>query len=82
MQRDQRMSPGASSPKGGLELFAAAESVGAGEHGVAPKSVSYCEETVSTLRPRRRRAARTRRPFAVDIRLRKPCVRIRRRLWG
>ena len=35
-----------------------------------------------TLRPLRRRAANTRRPFLVDIRLRNPCLRARRSLLG
>ena len=39
-------------------------------------------ETVSCLRPFLRRAERTRRPFLVCIRRRKPCLLMRLRLWG
>lgn len=39
-------------------------------------------ETVSRLRPFARRFFKIRRPFFVLIRLRKPCVRFRRRLFG
>ena len=39
-------------------------------------------ETVSFLRPRARRAAKTRRPFLVDILSRKPCLFTLLRLWG
>jgi hypothetical protein len=42
----------------------------------------FSEETVSFLRPRERRAAITRRPFAVDMRSRKPCLFRRLRLEG
>ena len=38
--------------------------------------------TVSFLRPCARREAKTRRPFFVAIRARKPCLFTRRRLWG
>jgi hypothetical protein len=38
--------------------------------------------TVSLLRPFRRRADRTARPDLVRMRTRKPCVRLRRRLFG
>lgn len=34
------------------------------------------------MRPFARRRLRTARPFFVFIRERKPCVRLRRRLWG
>jgi len=40
------------------------------------------EETVNFLRPRRRRDARTLRPFAVDILSRNPCLLTRLRLEG
>lgn len=39
-------------------------------------------DTVRDLRPLRRRAARTRRPLAVCIRRRKPCLLILLRLCG
>lgn len=39
-------------------------------------------QAVRTLRPLRRRAAITRRPFLVNIRLRNPCVFFRLRLFG
>jgi hypothetical protein len=39
-------------------------------------------ETVSRLRPFVRRRFSTMRPFFVDIRTRKPCVLLRRRLFG
>src|SRR5690348_6215226 len=41
---------------------------------------AYGQSGVRRLRPLRRRDARTRRPFFVDIRLRNPCVRLRRLL--
>jgi hypothetical protein len=40
------------------------------------------ELTVSFLRPRARRLARTARPFLVSIRVRNPCVLARWRLFG
>ena len=40
------------------------------------------DQALSTLRPRRRRAASTRRPFLVDIRARKPCTLLRWRFLG
>ena len=40
------------------------------------------ELTVSFLRPRARRRARTARPFLVSIRVRNPCVLARWRLFG
>ena len=52
---------------------------------VADFSLSYhlsSDETVSFLRPRRRRAANTRRPFGVDMRSRKPCLLRRLRCDG
>lgn len=39
-------------------------------------------ETVNFLRPFARRAANTRRPLAVSIRWRKPCLLFLLRLWG
>ena len=40
------------------------------------------DDTVNFLRPRRRRAANTRRPFGVDMRSRKPCLLRRLRCDG
>ena len=40
------------------------------------------DDTVSFLRPRRRRAANTRRPLGVDMRSRKPCLLRRLRSDG
>ena len=40
------------------------------------------DDTVSFLRPRRRRAANTRRPLGVDMRSRKPCLLRRLRCDG
>jgi hypothetical protein len=42
----------------------------------------YSELTVSFLRPRARRRARTARPSAVAMRVRNPCVFARLRLFG
>lgn len=42
----------------------------------------FSSETVSFLRPRLRRAASTRRPLAVSMRLRKPCLFFLRRFDG
>jgi hypothetical protein len=41
-----------------------------------------CFVTVSRVRPRARRRFNTFLPSAVDIRYRKPCLRIRRRFFG
>ena len=50
---------------------------------VAATYLPWCSsETVSFLRPRARRAAKTRRPFFVDILSRKPCLFTLLRLWG
>ena len=40
------------------------------------------DDTVNFLRPRRRRAAKTRRPLGVDMRSRKPCLLRRLRCDG
>jgi len=45
--------------------------------------LSTCSsETESLCLPFLRLLAKTLRPFAVSIRLRKPCTLLRRRLWG
>lgn len=43
---------------------------------------TYDDETVRRFRPFARRRFRTMRPFLVDMRTRKPCVRLRRRRFG
>jgi hypothetical protein len=60
-----------------LELGAPADSLGGAE-----ARVDYSLLTVSRLRPFARRRLRTRRPFLVLIRTRKPCVRLRWRVFG
>lgn len=42
-----------------------------------PAGEVYMPQALRTLRPRRRRADSTRRPFLVDIRARKPCTLLR-----
>jgi hypothetical protein len=46
------------------------------------KARHYSSATVSRLRPFVRRRFSTIRPFFVDIRIRKPCVFLRRRVFG
>jgi hypothetical protein len=46
------------------------------------ESQSYSLLTVSRFRPFARRRFKTRRPFFVLMRTRKPCVRARRRVFG
>ena len=74
-----------------LELTAAPDPAGLrealGRHGGPSRGWGatagvYDEETVSCLRPFARRRFRTRRPFFVAMRTRKPCVRSRRRRFG
>jgi hypothetical protein len=77
----QEMSAG-NARSGGVALFefpALAEAVVPGE-GLGDGRTRV--HTESLLRPFRRRADRTARPDRVRIRTRKPCVRLRRRLFG
>jgi len=60
---------------------------GLGERIALPLRIQRCAclggiETVKRLRPLARRRLRTARPAAVLIRVRNPCVRLRRRLLG
>jgi len=60
---------------------------GLGERITLPLGIQRCAclggiETVKRLRPLARRRLRTARPAAVLIRVRNPCVRLRRRLLG
>src|SRR5262249_40457862 len=67
---------------GGVALFefpSFAKAVVPGEFLPNGRARSHTE---SFLRPLRRRAERTARPARVRIRTRKPCVRLRRRLFG
>jgi len=52
------------------------------EFSAALQARKAAHQTVRRLRPFRRRALITRRPFLVDIRSKKPCTRLRRRLCG
>jgi hypothetical protein len=68
--------------------FVAAEACGCRSHEAPPQgentglAASQGEETVSFFRPLARLRLRTRRPFFVAIRTRKPCVRLRWRRFG
>lgn len=54
----------------------------AGESLPTRRRVSHADQALSLRRPAPRRRLSTRRPARVDIRLRKPCLRDRRRVLG
>ena len=86
MKKSKVMLFGAMALTAGLALAAC----GSSQSNNADKTYSYIfvnnpdtlDYAAKTLRPLRRRAANTRRPFLVDIRLRNPCLRARRSLLG
>ena len=71
-----------------LEVGSATDAIGGGQrlsaHAGSPWNLrAYpSSATVSRLRPLARRRLRTIRPFLVDILTRKPCVFLRRRVFG